>query len=122
MKRACKEFEVSILNDSYKVYVYLGDKNKSERAIQKYLGIKDELFSEENRGRCVYKRKFHPCIWIDSSLPYQEAVGTLAHEAIHAVSDVMDYLEMDARDTSGNEFLAHSVAAIIRKYLKVKKS
>lgn len=114
-----KEFEVPILNDSYKVYVYLGNKNRANEAICKYLGITGELFLEENRGKCIYKKGFHPCIWIDSALPYQEAVGTLAHEAIHAVSDVMDYLSMDARDTSGNEFLAHSVAAIIRKCLKL---
>lgn len=117
--RRYKEFEVAILNDSYKVYVYLGNKEKANKAICKYLGKKGELITEENRGRSIYVRGFHPCIWIDSALDYQSATGTLAHEAVHAVSEVMEYLGMDMRDQSGNEFLAHSVAAIIRKCLKI---
>ena len=118
-----KHFEVPILNDTYKVYVYIGDKLKTNNAINKYLGEEDTnyVFEEKLRGRCIYRRGYHPCIWIDGTLDYKSAVGTLCHEAIHGVSNVMDYLSMDMRDTSGNEFLAHSVGAIIRTCLEKSK-
>ena len=105
------------------VKVYIGDRLKSNNAISKYLGEKGNnfVFDDKLRGRCIYRIGYHPCIWIDGidgKLDYKTAVGTLCHEAIHGVSDIMDYLSMDVRDTSGNEFLAHSVEAIIRTYLE----
>lgn len=116
-----KTFEVSILNDEYKVYVYIGDREKSNKAICKYLNENKEFINEYNRGKCVYRIKFHPCIWIDGTLDYRQSVPTLCHEAIHAVSHIMEYIGMDALDQSGNEFLCHSVGAIIRKCLKIKQ-
>lgn len=112
-----KEFTVPILNDTYSVYVFIGDRAKANKAMQKYFESDVDFLPEKTRGRCVYKEGLHPCIWVDGTLPWKTATGTLAHEAIHAVSDIMEYLVMDARDVSGNEFLAHSVGAILRTCL-----
>lgn len=37
-----------ILNDEYKVYVFIGDKVKANKAIQKYIGEKGEFIEEAN--------------------------------------------------------------------------
>ena len=119
-----KEYVVPILNDEYKVYVYIGDKVKTNKAICKYLGENMDFIQTENRGKSVYHKGFHPCIWVEGKLDYKTATATLAHEAIHAITHIMDYLGMDMRDWTGNEFLAHSVGAILRKCLpdyKVKQ-
>ena len=117
-----KQFEVPILNSEYKVYVFIGDRDKANKSICEYLEEKGPLITSENRGRSMYRRGFHPCIWIDGEVDFRTSVATISHEAIHAVSDMMGYLGMDPRDTSGNEFLAHSVAAVMREVLKnVKK-
>ena len=115
--RRYKEFYVPILNDEYAVYVHIGDRVKSNKAICKYLGKKEEFIDPQNRGKSVYCNGFHPCIWIDGTLGWKTATGTLAHEAIHAVSEIMNWLGMDIKDQSGYEMLAHSVGAILRKCL-----
>ena len=116
-----RQFEVAILNTEYKVYVCIGDREKANRAIQGYFQEKLEFVDNIKRGVTVYHKGFHPYIWTDGTLDFTTGVATLAHEAIHAVTHIMDYLGMDMKDDSGNEFLAHSVAAILRKCLPDKK-
>ena len=117
-----KTFTVDILNDTYKVYVYIGDRERANKAICKYFGENNgkEFLNKDNRGKCVFSWGLHPCIWVDGTLDWKNAVGTLTHESIHAISNIMEYLAMDMRDVSGNEFLAHSVGAIVRKCLPEK--
>jgi len=117
MKKHYKFYKVSILNDEYKVYVYIGDKVKANKAICKYLKEKEEFIVKENRGKSIYRVGFHPCIWIEGAMDYKTATATMAHESIHAITHIMEYLGMDIHDRSGNEFLAHGVAAILRKCL-----
>jgi len=115
-----KYYEVPILNTEYKIYVYVGDRVRANKEICKYLGEKGEFIEDANRGKSVYHRGFHPCIWIEGTLDYKTATATIAHEAIHATAHIMDYLGMDMRDWSGGEFLAHSVAAVLRAVLPDK--
>ena len=42
-----------ILNDEYKVYVFIGDKVKANKAIQKYIGEKGEFIEEANMWKYV---------------------------------------------------------------------
>lgn len=115
-----KEFTVPILNDEYKVYVFIGNRVKANKAIGKCLEQEKQFIQEQNRGLTVFRNGYHPCIWVDGTLNYKTATATLAHEGIHAISYIADYLMMDIRDTTGNEFLAHSVGAILRKCLPDK--
>jgi hypothetical protein len=118
-KPKLKIIDVQILNDTYKVYVYIGDRILANKKISKYLNEPyKEWIQKNNRGKSIYYEKIHPIIWIDGNLDYMTGIGTLSHEAVHAVSSIMDYLAMDCRDLSGNEFLAHSVGAIVRKTLQ----
>jgi hypothetical protein len=112
-----KHFIVPILNDEYKVLVYIGDKEKTTKAICKYLEDDSFTFETTARGKTFWKRGFHPCIWVDGTKDFKSATATLAHEAIHAVTYIMDYLGMDSMDKTGDELLAHSVAAVMRKCL-----
>lgn len=123
MKKEAKKLkiiDVPILNDTYKVYVYIGDRELANKKICEYVGEDSgkEFLNLDNRGKSVHKWGLHPCIWIDGDLNYKDGIGTLSHEAIHSVSAIMEYLAMDMRDLSGNEFLAHSVGAIVRKTLQ----
>lgn len=113
-----KTIDVPILNDTYKVYVFIGDRELANKKICEYFGEKKEFINLDNRGKSVHRWGLHPCIWIDGDLNYKDGIGTLSHEAIHAVSAIMEYLDMDMRDLSGNEFLAHSVGAVVRTVLK----
>lgn len=114
-----KKITIDILNDTYKVYVYIGDRIEANKEVSKYLKEPyKEWIQENNRGKSIYFEKIHPVIWIDGRLDYMTGIGTLSHEAVHAVSEIMNYLAMDCRDLSGNEFLAHSVGAIVRKTLQ----
>jgi hypothetical protein len=119
-KKKLKTIDVSILNDTYKVYVYIGDRELANKKICEYVGENNgkEFLNPDNRGKSVHKWGLHPCIWIDGDLNYKDGIGTLSHEAVHSVSAIMEYLAMDMRDLSGNEFLAHSVGAIVRKVLQ----
>jgi hypothetical protein len=113
-----KFFKVNILNDEYKVYVFIGDKERANKEICNYLKEKKMFLNDNNNGKSIFKTNFHPCIWIDGTLDYRQGVGILCHEAIHSVSEIMLFLGMDAMDRSGNELLAYSVGAIIRQCLK----
>jgi len=118
-KNKLKIIQVPILNDTYSVNVYIGDRFLANTEISKYLGTEyKEWIKENNRGKSIYFENIHPCIWIDGNLDYMTGIGTLSHESVHAVSSIMEYLAMDCRDLSGNEFLAHSVGAIVRKTLQ----
>lgn len=112
-----KSFIVPILNTEYKVYVYIGDKVRANKEICKYIEEKGEFIEDSNRGKTVFRRGYHPCIWIDGTLDHRTGTATIAHEAIHAVAHIMNYLGMDVRDNTGDELLAHSVAAVLKKVL-----
>jgi hypothetical protein len=114
-----KSIVVPILNDEYSVYVYIGDTKWAKRVISKYLdGEEGVSFGECNRGKCLSKIGYHPCIWVDPNLKGKQFSATLAHEAVHAVTHIIEYLAMNGHDQSGNEFLAHGVGAILRKCLR----
>lgn len=117
-KKILKTFVVPILNDEYKIYVYIGDMDLANKKISKYFGDTHDLIEPNNRGKSIYQRGLHPVIFVDGNLDYIQATATLAHEAIHAVTNIIDYINMNMSDWSTNEILAHSVSAVIRKCLR----
>ena len=115
-KKRYREISVDLLNDSYKVYVFIGDKSKSISAIRKYLEDDIPVIDKFNTGLCFFRMGYQPCIWIEDEKNYE----ILAHESVHALMHICNYIKMDIREESGNEFMAHSVEAILRKCIRNK--
>jgi hypothetical protein len=115
MKKAFQK--INILNDEYFVYVCVLKKEKANKHIRQYLNIENkDPIGFNLRGITFLQEGKAPVIWIDPKLKGTQFYATLAHESIHATLHYMKYLGMTPLDESGDEFLAHSVSAIIRQY------
>lgn len=114
-----------ILNNEYKVVICWGTKKELHKTLLAYhyepdyhtmSTVEDE--TENRRGVTFKQARCYAVIWIDASLPPEEAIGTLAHEATHAV----DFTLNDIGETiHHSEVFAHSVGAIVRETLKAMK-
>lgn len=112
------EIKVPILNDEYCVFVIWGNREKAIMAIKKYYdeGFNSALGDLRNqRGVTFYTEKKYPIIWLDDENPYM--VATLAHEAVHAVGYIFDFIHEESK----TEVFAHSVGAIVREFLRKYK-
>lgn len=109
---------IPILNDEYKVVFITGDWKHIHKTVLKW-GYPDFDPSCMNnlRGMTFHKRGLHPIIALKRLPVTAEEFGTLSHEAVHAVDDVFTFIGDDNRD----ELFAHSVGAIVRGVLEVKK-
>lgn len=107
-----KRYEVLILNDEYSVVVVLGSLKELNEYGSKYV---NDTVNVTGRGLTLLTLESGhskpPLILVDSDLPASVALATLAHEAVHAVDDVIGYTGI--KDSSG-EFMAYSVGAIMR--------
>lgn len=114
-----KEIVIPILNDEYKVIVCWGSPKDIEKVIKDWHKDKADVMldSENTRGRCYYKKGCHPIIAMPSKPTTPEQIGTLAHEAVHAINNIFDMISEYQRD----ELFAHSVGAVVRNTLKVTK-
>ena len=113
-----KRIIVPILNDEYKVIVCFGDE-KAVKKVLKEWGHKpaDILLDMNNRrGICYHSQGCHPVIALPRQPKTPTEIGTLTHEAIHAVGYIFKMIEQDAAE----EVYAHSVGAIVRKVLSNK--
>jgi len=110
---------IPILNNEYKVIVCWGDPKYVEKVIKDWHHDKaDVMLDADNmRGRCYYKKDCHPIVAMPSFPRTPAQIGTLAHEAVHAVSNIFDMIQEYQRD----EVYAHSVGAVVREVLKVSK-
>jgi hypothetical protein len=108
---------VPILNTEYKVIVCWGD-DKHIVKVGKDYG--HEVFLDESyRGRHFYTKGCYPLIVLHKPPTTAEFIGTLAHEAVHAVESILSTIG----ETGAEEILAHSVGAIVREtLLKTKQS
>lgn len=109
---------VDILNNEYWVKVYVGeDEEKLKKVLAKHFNDHYD-HSGEFRGKCFKKSGYAPFVWINTKhCKDKDIYPTLAHEAIHAVMDIFEHIGAKTEE----EVLAHSVAAIIRGYNKLKK-
>ena len=103
---------VPILNTEYKVVVCWGSKKYIEKVGNSY-GHSVEL-DGDFRGKYFYTKGSYPLIVLFQPPNTAEFVGTLAHEAVHAVEGIL----FSIGENSAGEILAHSVGAIIREVLK----
>jgi len=115
MKKKNKEIVVPILNDEYKVIVCWGDSKHIEKVLKSWEHKPDNTTSSliDKRGACFYSKDCHPVIALPRKPKTPEEIGTLAHEATHAVSNIFEKLD----ERNYDEVFAHSVGAIVRKVL-----
>lgn len=112
-EQVVKKFQIPIFTEEYKVCVVVGSREKIKKELVKYTEYSPIIIERDFIGRGIAYDLFpdkHPIIAIDGSLPVAIAFATIAHESIHAVNFIIEYLGITDRD----EFLAHSVSAILR--------
>jgi hypothetical protein len=118
-----KTIEVPILNNEFKVIVCFGDARHVAKVLSKYhypdSGQLTVALFDRRRGATFTHPNYHPVIAMPE-LPRTPAhMGTLAHEAAHAVEHIFRFIE----EPPGGEVFAHSIGAIVRETLnKLKKS
>lgn len=115
-----KKIIIPILNNEYKVLVVFGTNEERARYISKHVKGYDYEYALERckatRGQTFLRLpQDHPLITIDIDLPYDMAFATIAHEASHAVQDIIDNLGIDDRS---DEFKGHSISAIMRMSIR----
>jgi len=111
-----QEVEVTILNDQYKVYLFICDEEYIRKYVLGYFGD-DFDFSSVNtqqQGLTFYRWGLHPVIWIRKGVKVKYSV--LAHEAVHAINFIWEYIKEETKD----EVYAHSIEAIVRALETIK--
>jgi len=113
------EIRIPILNDEYKVIVCLGGEKEIAKTLKAYHYPMDfDLASSliGMRGRTFYRSDCFPIIALPKKPRTPEDIGTLAHEAVHAVKHILESIvEGDAE-----EVFCHSVGAVVRTVLSYK--
>ena len=109
---------IPILNNEYKVIVVWGSPKKIYEVVTEYghqtTIDKTKLKFQENRGGCYMTEGRYPVIAMLQKPKTAENIGTLAHEATHAIEDIFQTIAEDSR----GEVYAHSIGAIVRGALK----
>ena len=108
-----KEIIIPILNDEYKVIVCWGSPEYVDKIAQSWFYEKGEIFlREENRAATFDKFSCHPVIVLRKYPETPEEIGTVAHEAVHAINDIFKKIN----DTNlAGEVFAHCVGAVVRE-------
>ncbi len=110
------EIIIPILNDEYKVIVVWGDIKYIQRKAKSWHHdtLSDEALDiESRRGACLYKKDCHPIIILPRKPKTAQEIGTLSHEAVHAVEDIFKKVQEPLQ----GEIFAHSVGAVVRGVL-----
>lgn len=113
------EIVIPILNEEYKVIFCWGEPKDIEKVLKKWYHPPRDIESSflSVRGCCFYAEDCHPVIAMPSKPEYPVEIGTLAHEAVHAVLNIL----VKIGETGGcEEIVAHSVGAIVRKVMSTK--
>lgn len=110
-----KEIIIPILNDEYKTVFTYGTPEEIKKVLKKYYYPMDQVHEEhfEGRGVCFYHPGCYPIMAMPGFPKTAEEMGTLAHEAVHAVNDIFGKIGEDGC----GEVFAHSVSAIVEKVL-----
>ena len=109
-----REIKIPVLNNEYYVIVIFGDSNIVSKFLKRN-GFKDTNGDYEgNRGLTYYESDCHPVIALPRKPKTPEEIGDLAHEAVHAVKYVFDFIGEESID----EVFAHCVGAIVREVLR----
>ncbi len=120
MTQRCREIRVPILNDEYAVIVCIGDAAYLRRRLMRWGHEPGDNLAIPCRGRCYNTFGSHPVIVLRTEPRSPTEVGTLAHEAVHAIFGIMRHIEQhtDWQD----EVIPLSVGAIVRRVLATQKT
>jgi hypothetical protein len=109
-----QKVKIDILNDEYTAWVVWGKDDVVEKWLRRWYendSTVDYQQFRHNRGCCYYHPKYNPVIVIRTK---EEFYATLAHESVHAVNQIFNFIGDDNR----GELFAHCVGAIVRKVQK----
>lgn len=113
---------IPILNHEYKVVVCWGDLRHLHKTLTDHHYSPDHVTktflqdqTENRRGVTFSEHRCYPTIWLNADLPATDAIGTLAHEAVHAIDFIFQAVD---EDLLHSEIFAHSVGAIVRETTK----
>lgn len=110
----------------FSVEFYVGDYKSAVKFASKKFeddgeAIDDNTFTKgyEPRGQTLFRRGYVPIIWIPRRPVTSREHATLAHECIHAVMHLFDWVSLDVnRETE--EVFAHAVAHLIDGFMENK--
>ena len=113
---------IPILNNEYKVVVCLGDMKYLRKTLVRYNynpeTVTESFLAEQTENRLGVTFRENRCysvIWVNSDLSANDSIGTLAHEAVHAVDFIFEAID---ENMYHSEIFAHSVGAIVRTTLE----
>lgn len=110
---------IPIFNSEYKVIVCWGDIAVVRRTMKVWgypLPLAESKDIDSKRGVTFYSSDCHPLIALPKYPKTASEIGTLAHEATHAVINVFDKIA----ERNFDEVFAHSVGAVVRGVLEHK--
>lgn len=109
------EIVIPILNDEYKVIVCWGTPKIIAKVLKSWHYPKEDVTSSlmDMRGVCYYNPQCHPVIALPDKPKTAQQIGTLAHEAVHAIENIYQKIS----EVPSGELFAHSVGAVVRKVL-----
>lgn len=112
-----KSIVVPILNNEYKVIVCWGTLAYTRQLMRDwgYEELAEQKHLDSTRGVCFHSKECHPFIVLPHFPKTAEEIGTLAHEAFHAVDDILEKIGRVYND----EIFAHSIGAVVRSVLSI---
>ena len=121
MKKIEKFVLVPIFNNEYKIIV-CWDSLLNARKLMKQYGYVDlitEQRMEGMRGLSFYGKDCYPFIMLPKFPRTAEEIGTLAHEATHAVDYIFDAI--NHKKNMADEIFGNAVGAVVRTVLQLIK-
>lgn len=109
---------IPVINNEYKVIVCWGNLKSVHKVMKdwQYDYLAEEEHLAKRRGVTFFAENCHPIIALPRFPKTAQEIGTLAHEATHAVINVFQKIE----ETNYDEVFAHSVGAVVRRVLENK--
>src|SRR3990167_2570268 len=109
-----KEIIIPILNNEYKVIVCCGNEEFIKKVGESWNYPGGVEMLEKVRGNTCTRKGCNPIIILHRYPKRADEIGTLAHEAIHAICNIWDMIG----EENTSEVFAHSIGAIVRNTLQ----
>jgi hypothetical protein len=122
MAKKKTEIVIPILNNTYKVVVTFTPTAEGLRKVLREVGFTDEKFIRsidtgffnDRLGATLIQDGCHPVITLPRAPKTYKEIGTLSHEASHAI----EFICKRIGQPFGDEFAAHSIGAVVEETLK----
>ncbi len=114
------EIVIPILNNEYKVIVCWGGPDQIAKTLKRWYYPKEVANSSftndsmrNRRGVTYYHNSCHPVIALPRKPINAVEIGTLAHEAVHAIEDIFGKICQPL----GGEIFAHLIGVVVRNVM-----